>query len=107
MPVVPFSPAPAPAELSAPAPDPTFMDMAAAMVKRDRIQKVSDSSSPSDNDTMQKVNDALYGHATGKLNNAQVKKALPSGWSVDLRKGNPNGPYEVLSPEGDYHYIYP
>lgn len=42
MPVVPFSPTPSPAEPSAPAPDPTFMDMAAAMVKRDRIQKVSD-----------------------------------------------------------------
>ena len=35
MPVVPFSPTPSPAEPSAPAPDPTFLAIAAAMVKRD------------------------------------------------------------------------
>ena len=104
MPVVPFSPV-GPTQL--PQPDGPFMDMAAAMMQHEQIQKVSDSSSPGDNDTMKEIEDALYGHATGKFNNAQVKKALPNGWSVDLRKGNPYGPYEVLSPEGDYHYIYP
>lgn len=39
MPVVPFSPTPAPAEPSAPAPDPTFLAIAAAMVKRDTASK--------------------------------------------------------------------
>lgn len=41
MPVVPFSPTPAPAEPSAPAPDPTFMDMAAAMMKTERDKEVA------------------------------------------------------------------
>lgn len=52
------------------------------------------------------VEDALYGHATGNMTPAQVRAKMPSGWSVDFRRGGKLG-YEVTGPDGFIHYIIP
>lgn len=51
------------------------------------------------------IEKTLHGHASGALKPSQVHQAMPSGWSVNLKKGNYE--YEVTAPDGKIHYVAP
>jgi len=53
----------------------------------------------------QAIENVLSLHAQGKATPAQVRAAMPQGWSVDLRRGRYD--YEVTSPSGAIHYVQP
>jgi hypothetical protein len=51
------------------------------------------------------IENALLLHAQGKATPSQVKKMLPEGWSVDMRRGRYD--YSVYGPDGREYFIQP